>query len=115
MKDNGTWNKAVIRRNFVLEVAEAILRIVLAQEEDKLIWKPKRNGSYSVQSSYRLAFSFSHPPIETFPSYCANKALWRSVWSFKILPKIKVFVWKLIHERIPVRQKLKAQIPHVDD
>lgn len=44
-----------------------------------------------------------------------EKAIWNSIWSLKVPHKIRIFLWKIMHEGIPVRANLKHRIPNIDD
>ena len=85
------------------------------QEEDKLVWIKERSESYSVKLGYSVAFQIFHTPIDTLLAQCNNKKLWKALWEMWVPPKVKNLVWKLIHERLPVRQKLQSRIATVDD
>ena len=62
-----------------------------------------------------MAHKFFHPPIEALPSQFTNRDMWKSVWCLGVPSKVKVFVWKLIHEGVPVRKNLKTHIASVVD
>ncbi|WOL19790.1 hypothetical protein Cni_G28592 [Canna indica] len=74
------------------------LVIVPINHDDKFIWNLGSGGSYSVASGYEIAFRFYHPPVTKGPPY---KRLWNSIWDIKVSPKIKILIWKLLHEGVP--------------
>jgi hypothetical protein len=52
--ENWSWNSALVRRNFVVPEADAILNIPLRRGggEDFLAWNLEKTGTYSVKSAY---------------------------------------------------------------
>jgi hypothetical protein len=50
------WNEQLVRQIFASETAQNILNTPLHQQVqmDKLVWKAKKNGCYSIRSAYRI-------------------------------------------------------------
>ena len=115
INSEGSWNEQQIRSIFNEEIAEAILQTPIVKYKDKFIWVLERNKTYSVRSGYEIAFSFFHPPINTLPAHLRIRKLWKSIWSLCAPPKVKSIVWKLTHDGVPVKQKLKSRIARVED
>ena len=115
MLDNGTLNEGLILDNFPQQVAEQIVAITPSGEKDELIWNLSRGGRYSVASGYRVALSFYQPPLDALPGYMQDKSIWNLIWSLKVAQKVKICVWKLIHEGVPVRANLKKIFHAIDD
>ena len=113
--DSGGWSTKLICNSFVSEVIEAILQIVPMHGQDTLVWKFERIGNYFVASGYNIAFKFFHPPTDAYPIHLANKELWKSVWTLRSPPKIKLLIWILLHDGVSMRQKLISRSFDIDD
>ncbi|XP_004301407.1 PREDICTED: putative ribonuclease H protein At1g65750-like [Fragaria vesca subsp. vesca] len=76
--------------------------------DDRLIWSPTKNGSYTVKSGYNLLHSLnlkpsrqlSHSSHRVHPSVCST------IWSIQTLPKIKHFLWQVVNNAISTYQNL---------
>ena len=65
---------------------------MFAPTEDKLSWAPNPRGVFDLKSSYCLA-------MDNEP--CQFDGEW--IWKAKVLPKIKFFVWKCMHNNVGVK------------
>lgn len=85
-----------------------------------LFWTQTKNGHYTVASRYKMALnnlgrqraggegsSKGHDGEE--------KRMWNKVWKLNIKKKIKNFIWKACHDRIPTTANLKKRGIGVDD
>jgi hypothetical protein len=67
---------------------------------DKRGWG--RNAKpYSTALGYSTLLSLPHVP--------PNPVLWKSIWSFKTIPKIDVFLWTLSHDNIQTGENLQKK------
>lgn len=86
----------LVKNIFVEDEANLILSIPVGNMslEDKLLWHYSKNDEYSVKSGYKIASHMSNG--ET--SHTRNSKKWRKyIWSLKISPKIKHFLFKHSH------------------
>ena len=61
----------------------------------------KRTGNYSTANGYmELAANFNVPE---------NPAIWNNNWNNRTLPKIDVFIWTLIHQRLLTGENLEKR------
>ena len=83
---------------------ETILDIPLSYNlpEDKIIWVGNKRGEFSVESVYYIALTminslgsgeYSHGDPRT--------PLWKRIWKLEILPKIRIFTWKVCVNALP--------------
>ncbi|XP_056691641.1 uncharacterized protein [Spinacia oleracea] len=81
------WDIAVIRHLFVDATANAILALERPSVplDDFVYWKFTPAGLHSS----------AHLP-------CLPVTWWKQFWGLKILPRFKIFVWKLMHNALPV-------------
>ncbi|KAL4393554.1 hypothetical protein AHAS_Ahas02G0063600 [Arachis hypogaea] len=110
------WQEELVKIIFKTDIATEILQISISEDgEDSITWKWERNGHYSMASGYRIAFRFSHLPIQQFPEVCREKRVWNSLWELRCPPKVKVFLWKAIHGGLPIRHRLHNRLLTVED
>ncbi|KAG7593940.1 Ribonuclease H-like superfamily [Arabidopsis thaliana x Arabidopsis arenosa] len=99
-----SWNLEAIRHH-VPHHEEDILKLVLSSvvKPDRLRWLPVKAGSYTTKSGYALGKSASSQEHEvTFN--------WRShVWKVSTSPKLKMFLWKLARNALPVGTLLASR------
>lgn len=81
---------------------------------DTLIWHFDKSGSYIVRSGYRrltakeINLAASRPQT----SQVIHLKVWIGVWKLKVQQKIQNFIWKLMHNVIPILDNLfKKGIP----
>ncbi|XP_050217657.1 uncharacterized protein LOC126668508 [Mercurialis annua] len=85
---------------------------------DKLIWSFTKNVRYSVKSRYHIASqlllstSVNGHSSTTNLSSTAENFLSR-VWGLKVPPKIRIFMWKLLLNKIPVGMNLQVRCPSI--
>jgi hypothetical protein len=59
------------------------------EENDVITWKWSPNGEYTAASTYKIQFYGSHTPFQV-----------GNLWKAKAEPKIKIFSWTALHQRI---------------
>ncbi|XP_062028809.1 uncharacterized protein LOC133744779 [Rosa rugosa] len=76
----GQWNTALVRDNFSVEEAAAILAIPLSSREvdDRFAWHLEKNGKFTVKTAYRFSFSTSssRSPFEL----TVGATFWKKMW-----------------------------------
>ena len=115
MIDNESWSwKAdLVRNNFIPPDADAILNIPLRQGggDDFWAWAHERSGSYTVKSAYRALMTRNEQlALEEgtiTESSENNKQLWTRLWKLKVLPKVRVFWWRVLRGILPVETTLQ--------
>lgn len=94
------WDINLIRDVFVDRDANLILVIPLDESENDLwYWNKERMGKYTVKSAYL--------------SMCAERednnepsVIWKTIWSYKIPHKIKIFIWRALSDCLPTKEQL---------
>ncbi|XP_062021310.1 uncharacterized protein LOC133737845 [Rosa rugosa] len=58
--------------------------------DDTIIWRLSQNGNFSVKSAYHSLFLNLDP--QPWP--------WNFIWKIQVPPKVKTFLWTLVHDRL---------------
>lgn len=89
-----------------MEIFANVDPYVPGAEGDRLVFKRASNGIYSVKVGYNsLKWTGSSVSI-------GNKELWSSVWHRgDVLPRIRVFLWKLLHRALPLAKIMHRRFP----
>lgn len=91
------WDLEKIRLH--LPHYEDTIRLLIPSSQrtpDKQVWLLDPSGIYSTKSGYRTIFGEKHEPNP-------NPFEWmKLVWHLHIPPKLQHFLWRLLHNAIPV-------------
>lgn len=69
--------------------------------KDRLIFDPSTNGAFSVKKTYQLLLSQDTDTQQNTPSQ--GHSIWKSIWKKgKIVPRVRLFLWKLVNEGLPL-------------
>nr|XP_025677974.1 uncharacterized protein LOC112777799 [Arachis hypogaea] len=89
--------------SFSNNIATRILSIpVNADGVDKLQWIWNKRKQYDVSTGYTIAYNFYHVPTAQLSPLLQNQVIWKQIWGLKIQTKLQIFLWRAIHERLPV-------------
>lgn len=102
------WDSGKVQ-SLLPHLHDKILSIKTSKQEgkDKRIWLKKSSGIYSTKTGYYTALELKRQQ-EGFPTI-PNGTWLSDVWKLTIPPKIKMFLWKLKHEAVPVNARLHAR------
>ncbi|XP_048615950.1 uncharacterized protein LOC125588571 [Brassica napus] len=111
------WNLQALEEIFVpgdVQLIAASQPIV--SREDSFTWKFNRNGLMSVHSAYGLAreetIKECHSEALALPSLNPIK---ERIWKIPTVPKIRIFLWKVLSEAIPVADLILKRGMKVDE
>jgi ribonuclease HI len=111
--DTGSWKVDKVRTNFMAPEADAILNIPLRRGggEDFWAWSLEKKGIYSVKSAYRALMSRNeHLALDEgtcTESSTTEKQMWTALWKLNVLPKVRVFWWRVLRGILPTESTLK--------
>ncbi|KAK4385662.1 putative ribonuclease H protein [Sesamum angolense] len=78
---------------------ELILEIPInPQYQDVMHWKPSLHGSFSTKLAWEITRDHK-PPL----------AIFKNLWPPLVRPTISIFIWKVLHNWIPVDSRLKQK------
>lgn len=69
-------------------------------------WLGESSGLFSVKSAYSVLKTIKDTNLKNGEGECSDKSkmvsFWRKLWRLKIQDKVKIFIWRLYHNFIPV-------------
>ncbi|KAK4426792.1 hypothetical protein Salat_1447900 [Sesamum alatum] len=76
------------------------------QQLNTLVWKPSRNGKFSVKSAYKLVVDLEDQRTTSSSRSWSvvggeSGVFWRKVWSACVPPRVKVMAWRFCFEVVP--------------
>ncbi|KAJ3696581.1 hypothetical protein LUZ61_000286 [Rhynchospora tenuis] len=76
-------------------------------QKDRLIWKESKSGKYSVKEGYKLFMQHqTNQSVQQIP-------MWTTIYRWKnIAPRIKIFLWRLLHRGLPMAVNLNVRLPN---
>lgn len=76
---------------------------------DELIFKPASNGGYSVKKAYDV-LKGTGPTVDV-----SLKKVWELIWQKgTIVPRVRIFLWKLMRNALPLAGILASKIHTID-
>jgi hypothetical protein len=111
--ENGTWLIDKVRTNFLAPDADSILNIPLRRGggDDYWAWNLQRTGIYSVKYAYRALMTRNEQlALEEgtiTETSVAEQRMWKSLWKLNVVPKVRVFWWRVLRGILPVESVLK--------
>ncbi|KAF4346609.1 hypothetical protein F8388_011696 [Cannabis sativa] len=103
--DEGNWKIDEIYSWFHIDDIPWVLGIIpILSQPDWLSWSLNKNGLYSVASGYKLRFL--DPNIAGYSNNTPLKTWWQFIWSSKLIPKMKNFIWRVFNQWIPTKVEL---------
>ena len=114
------WDSDLITTHFSERDATAILELPLTQslQGDTLFWQPDSKGYFTVKSTYKLAWNnyikakiqAQEPGYEHYGSLQNMGLWWVLLWKLNIMPRSKVFVWRLCRKALPTKDRLQSKL-----
>jgi hypothetical protein len=109
----GSWKIDLIRRNFILSKADAILNIPLRRDggEDFWAWSLENTCVYSVKTAYRSLVNRNEQRAldegTITETSITDQHMWKSLWKIPVMPKVRVFWWRVLRGILPVQSILR--------
>ncbi|KAL8147588.1 hypothetical protein AgCh_005054 [Apium graveolens] len=103
--EGNVWDADLLRDVFYNEDVERILKIPISSShrEDKWMWSEDNKCIYTVKSGYRVLRQ-SLPEMNSQGSF-----KWLCFWRLSIPPKLKNFIWRVLHDCIPTLENLRRK------
>ncbi|CAN0846303.1 LINE-1 retrotransposable element ORF2 protein [Linum grandiflorum] len=116
---HGIWLEDKLQRYFSPRSVELIRMIPLPKTRiaDKLTWACSPNGNFSVNSAYHLALDNGIAPNSdyrlSFGPHICDDSFWKTIWGRSLPPKLKIFLWKIFTNSLPLNLPLSTRISNV--
>lgn len=111
-----TWNESLVRQYIHQEDRSLLylLRPSLTGFQDNISWIHTKDGNYYVKSGYYVQ---RHQSIigNMHNENTNSHNLFQDIWKFNVMPKVKHFWWKSLHNALPVADNLKKRNLRVDN
>ncbi|KAJ8433384.1 LOW QUALITY PROTEIN: hypothetical protein Cgig2_019174 [Carnegiea gigantea] len=85
--------------------------IMYIMAPDRLVWHYSSNGPFSVCSAYHFIHSLKFTDLASSRSYSMN-SIWNFIWKLNVLPRIKVFLWRVGVSALPTKANIGHRVPH---
>lgn len=106
---NHRWNVPLLSQIFPITTIHRILATPIrwTQGNDEVWWPQSNSGILTVKSAYHALRIISNNQ-QDFPSSSTGtpNVLWKVIWNAKVPQKIKLFLWKLVHNILPVQENI---------
>ncbi|KAK3199023.1 hypothetical protein Dsin_022438 [Dipteronia sinensis] len=105
------WDSAKLR-HLLLPIDRDFVRSIPVSwsgGHDSLSWHYDRNGCYSVKSGYRVALQRKLQAAAFSSSSSPSQKWWSSLWSFNVLPKVRIFIWRVCLNAVPSLANLRSR------
>ncbi|CAL1399702.1 unnamed protein product [Linum trigynum] len=105
----GRWELNKIGEWFPPEVCRAIRSIPLPRRamENRLVWHATGDEVFSAKSAYHLAVRLDQEAGGWRHTVSwMDRGNWKRVWNLTIPPKLKVFLWQVLHRFLPTTEAL---------
>ena len=109
LRDKESWNIARIEELLpTLKNEIMAIRPSITGQQDSYIWYPVASGAYTAKSGYAAASEQKVQEI-TQPATSTTFKWHKAVWNVACSPKLKLLVWKTLHEALPTGQNLQRR------
>ena len=107
------WEVDVVQALFNPRDVEEILKIpICSGMEDCVAWFFDKKGMFSVKSAYRLGVNLREKKRNKDTSTSKTPVTsprWDKIWYLKLPGKVRVFLWRLAHNSLPLRLNVKRK------
>ncbi|XP_026436650.1 uncharacterized protein LOC113334662 [Papaver somniferum] len=98
------WNIPLLRQLSPADQVNSILTIPLQlDQEDKLVWPFTSSGIFTTASAYKM---FCEKDLHIDISMGLSQQFWLAFWKLKVPYKFQIFMWKGIHDVVPVKARI---------
>lgn len=113
-RQSKTWNTQAIAPFVDYETLNLIREVPMGNtiKDDRIVWPMNSSGLYSVRFGYhKIVVSVSSIVWNNHWFHLVQNGFWNGIWRATTLPKIKLFLWRMMGRILPTRLNLfKKQI-----
>ena len=104
-----SWRNDLVKKLYQFPACEEILQLSLPKTpdiKDRLSWKHSTSRDYKVNKAYHMLHQNHYPSyVQDQRPYGVSHIMWL-IWKEKLPLKILTFIWKLLHDSLPVFEVL---------
>lgn len=101
------WREELIYEYFQPNEAKKLAMPLSSQlPEDIRVWRFTKHGFFTVRSAYHSAVRLYSTVAARQASSSSISMMWKKLWEIKVIPRIKMFLWRACTESLPTRVKL---------
>ncbi|GAA0176382.1 hypothetical protein LIER_29386 [Lithospermum erythrorhizon] len=107
------WDMAIVLEFLSEEDASRVLEIRLGKVtvRDRLVWNHTKSGTYTTSSGNITAREMRRNGElgGKFLGESSNRSHvdgWKGIWKLRVPPRVKLFLWKCLHNALPTRTNL---------
>ncbi|XVF29958.1 hypothetical protein REPUB_Repub16aG0015900 [Reevesia pubescens] len=108
------WNESLLKEFFTNDEVSLIMQIPIGAnpQPDVLVWNETSTGQFSVKSAYHVARR--HMGIAG--DLTLNRdGLWKIIWGAPVLPRVTIFLWRVVWNIIPTARNLANRGIDIND
>lgn len=108
-ENSRNWDEEKLQR--LLPQWENLIKLIkpsMTGAPDKLIWLSNASGEYTTKSGYHSAIARRTEELDQLENE-QDIAWFKGVWNLHSPPKIKMFLWRLFQQALPVGEILLAR------
>ncbi|MBA0575584.1 hypothetical protein Golob_024321, partial [Gossypium lobatum] len=114
---NGRWKRERVKEIYGEYLENCICNLTIPHNgvKDTRLWLQNPHGIYITKSAYLWM-------ILKKVGFGPHRFLWRAIWKLKMIPKIKIFSWRISHNILPtydniarIRQGVNNACPSWND
>ncbi|GLT35678.1 hypothetical protein SLA2020_101090 [Shorea laevis] len=106
---SGNWDVSKLSTCFTNEECKEIAKIPTGPCPDNLVWHYNKFGKFTVKSAHFLAYKYINGFDIMEGNNSVSSAEWKHLWKLKLPPKVKVFLWRAMLNRLPTLDNLLAK------
>jgi len=109
LQNTNQWDVEKVQRIFFPLDAAAILNMPRprTEQDDFWAWAWDRTGIFTVRSAYRELIQRCGLSEPATGSSTGDEATWKALWRLRIMPKIRVFWWRVVKNLLPCAAELR--------
>jgi hypothetical protein len=104
-QSTSSWNLDILNLLFQPYVVAEILKICPRLAEDSILWTPSSSGKFSTKSMHHHITSLRQVQVSPL-----SVSTWKGLWKLKIHHCLRLFLWKLIWNILPIKIRISTSI-----
>lgn len=110
LREGEQWNEQLLNELFTLVESAAIKRIPIREGTcpDRWVWQYTNKGTFTIKSAYhaQIFAKQSRSSSSSSTSMGGSAKTWKGLWNTAFMPKIRKFLWKALHNKLPEEEIL---------